>query len=121
MNDNCLGELHLLANTLCRYYAVIIYYADTLCKYIIQSNIEDLWLAIVDNQCISKKRRQLNLLLFVLIEDICTYVRTLLSIYMRKMSSSDYENLTTNFDFIYILSKFQYENQIHSWFFIYLY
>ena len=35
MNDNCLGELHLLADTLCKHYAVIIYYADTLCKYII--------------------------------------------------------------------------------------
>ena len=35
MNDNYLGELHLLADTLCRYYAVMIYYANTLCKYII--------------------------------------------------------------------------------------
>ena len=30
MIDNCLGELHLLANTLCKYYEVMIYYADTL-------------------------------------------------------------------------------------------
>ena len=30
MNDNCLGELHLLAYTLCRYYEVIICYANTL-------------------------------------------------------------------------------------------
>ena len=35
MNDICLGKLHLLADILCRYYAVMIYYADTLCKYII--------------------------------------------------------------------------------------
>ena len=30
MNDNCLGELHLLAYTLCKYYEVVIYYANTL-------------------------------------------------------------------------------------------
>ena len=42
MNDNCLGELHLLADTLCRYCEVMVYYTDTLCKYIIWSNIEDL-------------------------------------------------------------------------------
>ena len=41
MNDNCLGKLHLLVNTLCRYYAMMIYYADTLYKYIISSNIKD--------------------------------------------------------------------------------
>ena len=35
MNNICLGELYLLANTLCRYYAVMLYYEDTLCKYII--------------------------------------------------------------------------------------
>ena len=27
---------------------------------------------------------------------VCVYVRTLLSIYMSKMSDSDHENLTTN-------------------------
>ena len=32
---------------------------------------------------------------------VCVYVRTLLSIYMSKMSSIDHENLTTNFDCIY--------------------
>ena len=37
MNNNCLGELHLLANTLCRYYAMMIYYADTLCKVILKT------------------------------------------------------------------------------------
>ena len=47
MNDNYLEELHLLANTLCRYYAMMIYYVDTLYKYIIKSNIEDLWLTVV--------------------------------------------------------------------------
>ena len=41
MNDNCLGELYLLVDTLCRYYVVIIYYVDTLYKYIISSNIKD--------------------------------------------------------------------------------
>ena len=44
MNDNCLGELHLLADTFIigRYFmqilcifSMMIYYADTLCKYII--------------------------------------------------------------------------------------
>ena len=30
MNDNYLGELHLLADTLCRYCEVMIYYVDTL-------------------------------------------------------------------------------------------
>ena len=35
MNDNCLRELHLLVDKLWRYYAVMIYYANTLCKYII--------------------------------------------------------------------------------------
>ena len=49
MNDNCLAELHLLANTLYRYYAVMIYYANILCKYIIYSTIEDLWLTIINN------------------------------------------------------------------------
>ena len=42
MNDNYLEKLHLLVDTLCRYYAMMIYYADTLYKYI--SNIENLWL-----------------------------------------------------------------------------
>ena len=49
MNDNCLGELYLLVDTLCIYYAVIIYYVDTLYIYIILSNIKDLWLTIVNN------------------------------------------------------------------------
>ena len=54
MNDNYLGELHLLANTFFvgRYFMQIrcsddILYS-TLCKYIILSYIEDLWLTIVD-------------------------------------------------------------------------
>ena len=38
MNDNCLRELHLLANTLC---------SDDI-LYIIWSNIENMQLAIVD-------------------------------------------------------------------------
>ena len=67
MNDNCLGELYLLVDTLCIYYAVIIYYVDTLYIYIILSNIKDLWLTIVNNQCISKKNRQLKVIV------ICTY------------------------------------------------
>ena len=62
MNDNYLGELHLLADTLCRYYAVMIYYANTLCKYIIQSNIEDLWLTIIENYHTNKKSRQLKVI-----------------------------------------------------------
>ena len=49
MNDNSLGELHLLVNTLCSYYVVMIYYANILCKYIIYSTIEDLWLTIINN------------------------------------------------------------------------
>ena len=48
MNDNCLGELHLLADTSCKCYAVMIYYADTLYKCIILSNLKDLWLTIAD-------------------------------------------------------------------------
>ena len=32
---------------------------------------------------------------------VCVCVYTLLSIYISKMSSRDYENLTTNFDCIY--------------------
>ena len=66
MNDNYLGELHLLANTFFvgKYYAVmnddILY--STLCKYIIQSNIEDLYLTIVDNQYTNKKSRQLQVI-----------------------------------------------------------
>ena len=49
-----------------------------LCKYIIKNNIEDLWLTIVDKWL------------------ICVCVRTLLFIYMSKMSGRDHENLTTN-------------------------
>ena len=57
MNDNCLRELHLLANTLCN--------DDIL--YIIWSNIENLQLTIVDNQYTSKKNKQLKVMV------ICTY------------------------------------------------
>ena len=35
MNDNCLGELHLLADALFKNYVVMIYYVNILCEYII--------------------------------------------------------------------------------------
>ena len=51
---------------------------------------------------------------------VCVYVRTLLSIYMSKMSGRDYENLTTNFDFIYC-QNFCMKTKFILGFFIYLY
>ena len=82
MNDNCLGELHLLANTFFvgKYYVVMIYYTvhfffreqSTLCKYIIQSNIEDLWWTIVENQYTNKKSRQLKVIIIYTYSK-CTY------------------------------------------------
>ena len=69
MNDNCLGELHLLADTSCKCYAVMIYYADTLYKCIILSNLKDLWLTIIENYHTNKKSRQLKVIVICTCKD----------------------------------------------------
>ena len=48
------------------------------------------------------------------------YVRTLLSIYMSKMSSRDHENLTTNFDCIYCQNFSMKTKFILGFLFIYI-
>ena len=51
---------------------------------------------------------------------ICMYIRTLLSIYLSKISSRDQENLTTNFDYIYF-QNFSVKTKFILGLFIYLY
>ena len=51
---------------------------------------------------------------------VCTYVRTLLSIYLSKISGRDHENLTTNFDYIYF-QNFSVKTKFILGLFIYLY
>ena len=52
---------------------------------------------------------------------VCTYVRTLLSIYMSKMSGRDHENLTTNFDCIYCQNFSMKTKFIYIYIYIYIY